>query len=277
MRAFFSQIAERDDLVTPKSFVTPGENTLTSESFFARIAVYDSQAAAPRIEDITTTSPLELIEVLSTKTYMLARDHGGSIPYTVIREIVENLLHANLNEVVVSILDNGSVLRFTDQGPGIPDKDRALMPGFTTATYCIKRFIRGVGSGLPIVREFLANQGGRLSIEDNLGSGTVVTLYAAGGNSPSSPRHDSLSSDSNHEHAELFFPRLTTRQKKVLSLILELGEVGPTLVSKELSVGLSTAHRDLAYLEAHGLISSDETGKRELTEIGALYLDKMFL
>ena len=40
----------------------------------------------------------------------------------------------------------------------------------------MKDVIRGVGSGLPIVRDFLSVTGGSLSIEDNLGGGSVVTV-----------------------------------------------------------------------------------------------------
>ena len=40
----------------------------------------------------------------------------------------------------------------------------------------MKRYIRGVGSGLPIVREYLDYSHGTISIEDNLGTGAVVTI-----------------------------------------------------------------------------------------------------
>jgi DNA-binding transcriptional ArsR family regulator len=148
----------------------------------------------------------------------------------------------------------------------------------------MKVHIRGVGSGLPIVREFLSHQGGALTIDDNLGVGTVITVSATSG-----PNRDGATEYSVAEQAVVFpeleapaatervpVPRLTTRHKKVLSLVLELGEVGPSLVSKELKVGLSTAHRDLAYLEEQGLIAADESGKRELTDLGTTYLDRIF-
>jgi DNA-binding IclR family transcriptional regulator len=54
---------------------------------------------------------------------------------------------------------------------------------------------------------------------------------------------------------------------------MELGAVGPSAVSRELGVGLSTAYRDLSTLESAGLIASDETGKRVLTPLGISSLD----
>ncbi|MDR3686468.1 MAG: ATP-binding protein, partial [Coriobacteriia bacterium] len=247
----------------------------------ARIAVYDALSAAPRIVDVEPAPVGEFIEALSARVHELSRSEGGSIPYTVIREVAENFIHADFAEPVVSILDAGSTIRFADQGPGIADKDRALLPGFTTAAGELKRYIRGVGSGLPIVRDFLVHSGGSLAIEDNLGVGSVVTIHAG-----RTPHNDataqrpvpiyaregvSVSGDARQasfeaaaiepQEAPVARPRLSARQKNVLALVLESGLAGPSLVSKELGVGISTAYRDLAMLEEVGLIAS-EAGKR---------------
>jgi predicted DNA-binding transcriptional regulator YafY len=45
-------------------------------------------------------------------------------------------------------------------------------------------------------------------------------------------------------------------------------------VAKELAVGLSTAYRDLAFLEELGLIEA-EGGKRTVTEQGLCFLDDL--
>lgn len=261
----------------------------------ARIAVYDAPAAAPRVEEISSPAVGEYIEALATRIYELARDKGGCVPYTVVRELSENLIHAEFAEPVVSILDDGATIRFADQGPGISDKERAVLPGFTTATGDMKRHIRGVGSGLPIVSDFLSVSGGRLVIEDNLGSGAVVTIttrvphpaeatvFDAERSRPYEAMPANLAFSGARElNEELSFDleepapvaplRLTTRQKQVLALVLESGSAGPSIVSRELGVGLSTAYRDLASLEDMGLISSIG-GKRALTDKGMSLLD----
>lgn len=279
MRPFFSSAqAVADDIADDTGVPSYGQAFGSSviptgfQGVMARVAVYDSPAAAPRVEDVRGSDPGDFIESLSQVVYSLARTAGGPAPYTVVREIVENLIHADFREIVVSIMDAGTIIRFADQGPGIKDKDRALLPGFSTASAAMKRYIRGVGSGLPIVHEFLEHAGGRVDIDDNLGSGTVVTLTM---NRPV-PEEDA-SPTAQAPLVDLSgVPSLSLRQKKVLSLVLEYGEAGPTLVSKELGVGLSTAHRDLAFLEQHGLIVSDESGKRVLSELGSTYLDNMF-
>lgn len=238
---------------------------VSSDGTTARIAVYDTLAAAPRVEEIVAESLGDAVEQLASRTYNIALERGGAIPYTTIREVSENLIHAGFREVVVTILDGGTTVRFADQGPGIPDKEKVFQPGFSTATAAMKSIIRGVGSGLPIVRETLTFAGGTIEIEDNLGSGTVVTLHSA---APAERATDATDTPR--------VPVLTDRQKQALSIILELGSVGPSALSRELDVGVATAYRDLAFLEEAGLIAGDETGKRTLTVYGVTCLERVF-
>lgn len=262
----------------------------------ARVAVYDGPLVAPRVEDVWSENPSDYIEALSSRVYHLVREQGGIIPFTVIREVSENFIHAHFAEPVVSIMNNGTTVRFADQGPGIPDKDKALLPGFTTASGEMKRHIRGVGSGLPIVQEYLSASGGSLVVEDNLGRGVVITLsssspeavpktaVSAGSARPVNagvpqrssclPVSQTLELDVEGSALPVARPRLSTRQKQVLALVMETGSAGPSLVSRELGVGISTAYRDLASLEDIDLISSDG-GKRRLTEAGMSYLDEL--
>lgn len=234
----------------------------------ALVAVYDALTAPPRVEQLESASAGDLIEALSARVYHLSREAGGQAPFVVIREIVENFIHAGFDEVVVSVLDCGRTLRFADQGPGIRDKERVFLPGFTTATREMKRVIKGVGSGLPVARECLTFSGGTIEIDDNLGSGTVVTLRMSVPAPPVIAEAEVIRDD--YEP-----PALSLRQKQVLSLSMELGSLGPTVVARELSVGLSTAYRDLEHLTQHGLITADEAGKRVLTEQGVRCLDAL--
>ena len=239
-------------------------------SLGARLAVYDSLAAAPRTEDLAGPEAGEFIDRLSARTYELAAQQGGRIPFTVIREVVENLVHAHFTEVVVTILDDGATVRFSDQGPGIPDKERAFYPGFSTASGEMKAVIRGVGSGLPIVREALSFSGGSVEVDDNLGGGTVITLHME------SPTADAARPAPGASDDTAPSPPISNRQKQVLSLAMELGSVGPSAVASELTVAVSTAYRDLAHLEDVGLLTSGAAGKRVLTEDGIGFLDRLF-
>ena len=251
----------------------------------ARVAVYEAPGAAPRVEDIEPGPTGEYIERLTTTVHRLAREQGSDIPYTVVREVTENFIHARFAEPVVSILEGGKTIRFADQGPGIDDKVNAVLPGFTTAAGDMKRFIRGVGSGLPLVRDFLNLSGGTLVIEDNLGTGSVVTICShpqgRATYHPPSTQHagPSTTHSSNVFTQQPLTPaagpvlRLPTRQQQVLALVMETGLVGPSMVAKELGVGVSTAYRDLASLEDADLIEADG-GKRTLTEKGLRYINE---
>jgi len=245
----------------------------------ARIAVYDGPAAAPRVEEIAPAPVDRYIESLASRIYELAREQGGEVPYTAIREVTENFIHADFKEPVVSVMDRGTTIRFADQGPGIDDKERALQPGFTSASSAMKRYIRGVGSGLPIVREYLTYSGGTLRVDDNLGGGAVITLITRPSLSVAEPPRSSAQKPLLAEQPALLETTpariLTTRQKQVLALVMESGSAGPSLISRELAVGLSTAYRDLAQLEEIGLIAADEAGKRSLTEQGTALLDDL--
>lgn len=145
----------------------------------ARIAVYDDAAAAPRVVVVEPKDIRSYLEEITATVTKLANEQGGSIPFTVIREVVENLIHAYFMEPTVSILDGGNTIRFSDQGPGIQDKERALEYGTSSATSEMKRYIRGVGSGLPYAQQWLRDKGGSLTVEDNIHNGTVVTVSLA--------------------------------------------------------------------------------------------------
>ena len=144
--------------------------------YAARIAVYDDMLSTPRVIVIEPQDVRTYLEETTNTVYQCMKEQGGHISLMVIREIVENFIHAHFAEPIISILDGGDTIRFADQGPGIDDKERAFDFGVTSANSKMKRYIRGTGAGFPMVQEYLENAGGAVSIEDNMGNGTVVTV-----------------------------------------------------------------------------------------------------
>lgn len=142
----------------------------------ARIAVFDDPTASPRVVVIQPSDVRTFLEEITATVTKLAKEQGGGISFTVIREVVENYVHAYFIEPTITILNGGNTIRFSDQGPGIREKDRALEYGTTSATEEMKRYIRGVGSGLPYAQQYMEDHGGTLTIEDNMNAGTVVTI-----------------------------------------------------------------------------------------------------
>lgn len=208
----------------------------------------------------TAESVQQVIEDLTTRAHGLSREQGGGIPVAVFKELIENLVHASFSGVVINILDGGNTLRISDQGPGIPDKDAALRPGFTSADAQAKRYIRGVGSGFSVVQRALATLGGALEIEDNLGRGTVITARIP------APIESPLASAPTPAY------NLPERQLKVLLLTVELAPVGPTRIAQELGISTSTAYRDLVSLEQAGFVVCRPSGHRSATDTGLAYV-----
>ena len=246
----------------------PARATVAGDTFQGsgapRIAIYDTLTSPPRVLTVEKEDLPQLISALATETYRSCREQGGEVPYMVIRELIENLIHASFRDVVVTVLQAGRVIRISDHGPGIVDKERAFEPGFTTATPDQRRIIRGVGSGLPIAREALAFMQGVLTVEDNLGGGTVLTVTL-----PERPAATAVPEPGREA------PKLTTRQKRILVLLMELGSAGPTAIGKELGIAPATAYRDLGLLRDLGLIDSVGEGKRALTDEGVSVLDSI--
>ncbi|HAJ95529.1 MAG TPA: histidine kinase [Actinobacteria bacterium] len=260
---------------------------IKNSNFFipVKIALYDNMRSIPRVFESTYNNISDFINDTSQKTYSLSHDMEGSIPYTIIREIIENLIHADFKEVIITIMPGGDHILVSDQGPGITDKERAFLPGQTSATASMKQYIRGVGSGLPIVRETITFSGGSIDITDNINRGTVISLKI---DSAASPSGRNISSPDNEKKPapdevekklfagvfdELNNSILSGRQKKILFLILELEEAGPSTIAEELGFSLSTSYRELIFLEKNRLLSLGSSGKRNLSKKGLKYLE----
>ena len=219
------------------------------------MAVYDDMKMAPHVIKVDPAPTNDFIEKLATCINEQRQALGGSIPYSAIREVAENFIHARFNEIVVSIFDGGNTIRFCDQGPGISNKDQAVKPGFTSAIEPMKNYIRGVGSGLPLVKEYLEISQGTITIEDNMGNGTVVTI--------------SLNQGKRDETAPIIIPPLTQREHDALLFFKSEGAVGNKELMEYLSIAASSSHAVLRRLEEYGLIEKSYKSKRILTDLGA--------
>lgn len=222
----------------------------------ARIAIYDDLRSAPRVIQIAGAPTHQYIEQITSLTYQNAKELGSSIPYTVIREVSENFIHANFSEVIVSILDQGNTIRFSDQGPGIKQKDLVQEPGFTSATEAMKLYIRGVGSGLPIVKDYLDLSRGYIQIEDNINQGSVVTISLV----PPKAHTEELTQE---------LPQLTHNEQTILKALLPDQTLGVTEMNKVTSIPVASIHTAFSKMEDMGLIEK-VVKKRTLTQQGRL-------
>ncbi len=231
----------------------------------ARIAVYPP-GADPEITEISAADPRSATAKFTRSVMGKVRDLGGDVPEEAVREVLENLIHAEYRGVIVSVLESGNVVRISDKGPGIQNKERAVEFGFSGASSAALEQIRGVGAGLGMARSSAAKAGGTLTIEENIGGGTVATI-SVGGEAPSQPEEVPRPVARRYPDG---VPRMniSERQQKVLITVLECGEVGPSTVAERLEISVSTAYRDLSVLEEHGLVQAHESGKRLISPLG---------
>lgn len=171
-----SNRADQENISLPAEQTDSETQDYTFVHHKARIACYDDPLSEPHIIEVPPAPTREFLTNLAQTIWQQVRVWNSPIPYAVIADVSENFIHAQFNEMVVSIFDHGNTIRFSDQGPGIPHKELVQEWGFSTATEPMKEYIHGVGSGLPRVKEFLACKNGTISIQDNLGSGAVVTI-----------------------------------------------------------------------------------------------------
>lgn len=102
------------------------------------------------------------------------------IPADVIRRVaicmyegeINMVIHANGGIVTVSVDETGISVCLKDNGPGIPDLDKALSEGFSTATSQIRELGFGAGMGLPNMRRYADE----FDITTQLTVGTTVTM-----------------------------------------------------------------------------------------------------
>ncbi|MGI6566122.1 MAG: ATP-binding protein [Limnochordia bacterium] len=293
----------------------------------AVVAHQETESDCPQVIIIEDEEPKRFLHKLISAVGSLLEDRASPIPALAAAELLTNLAHAGFQGAAVTISADGSRLTVSDHGPGIPDKERALLFGYySKAPEQYAALLRGAGTGLPVVNHLVTSAGGEVLISDNLGGGTVVTIDMHPA-AASSMRHDSAGPyddvetgflaaqqtgeiaphtagdhlpETEYSYLHITNPetvpdqqdgarstqlnmqgpavaealsdlqtKLSRRQRRVLFLVADLGQVGPSTASAELAMSLSTAFRDLVVLEEMGLVQSDANGKRSLTPLGA--------
>ena len=219
----------------------------------ARLAVWTDAQGPPLVWEFAA-EPGELIEDL----FLRASGLSG-VPALALRELIENLVHADFAGGVVTILDGGRTVRVCDRGPGISDPERALEPGFTSG-HDGGGLIRGVGAGLPTAARLAEARGGALVLEPNIDGGLAATLSVPAGPDDDAPGPDAVPDET----------------RALLALILELGEADARGLAAELGRGAAAVARQLAELEHRGLVARTPDGRRRLTDAGDTTVTGLF-
>jgi anti-sigma regulatory factor (Ser/Thr protein kinase) len=81
------------------------------------------------------------------------------------------IIHSNGGEIIVNIDTTKIQIIAKDYGPGIPDIDRAMEKGYSTASDHVREMGFGAGMGLPNMKRC----SDEFEIESKTGKGTTVT------------------------------------------------------------------------------------------------------
>jgi len=85
---------------------------------------------------------------------------------------INTIIHGKGGEADVMISKDKITIVFTDRGPGIPDIEKAMQAGFSTASDEARELGFGAGMGLPNMKKY----SDELHIDSVVGEGTTVTL-----------------------------------------------------------------------------------------------------
>lgn len=225
-------------------------------TYVVRVAVHRAALEPPAVTEIRDIAPAAVIEA----TFSVVAQES-SVPPLALREVIENLIHADFRDALVTVLDAGRTVRVSDSGPGIADARRALEPGYTSADEAIRAVVRGCGSGLALASGLVAAEGGALEIEENLGGGAVVTITV---DAPPAPMLEGVPGHPNDV------------QRSLLALLLEMAPAHPETMARELGLPLGEVGRELVMLEHRGLVVRFADGGRVLTERGAAIVATLF-
>ena len=85
---------------------------------------------------------------------------------------INMVIHADGGSIKVLVSDDNIRLILADTGPGIPDVEKAMQQGYSTAPEEVRSLGFGAGMGLPNMKKFSDN----MQIDTEVGVGTTVTL-----------------------------------------------------------------------------------------------------
>ena len=102
------------------------------------------------------------------------------VPVSVMRRVSVGTYEAEINLVIHSMCgridfeigEPGIVVRVVDVGPGIPDLDKAMTEGWSTASNEVRNMGFGAGMGLPNMKR----NADEFTITSEVGKGTDITM-----------------------------------------------------------------------------------------------------
>ena len=85
---------------------------------------------------------------------------------------INMVIHADGGTIDVEVTPEAIKIIFADQGPGIPDVEKAMQEGFSTASHEVRELGFGAGMGLPNIKK----HSDQMEIDTRIGVGTTIRV-----------------------------------------------------------------------------------------------------
>ncbi len=103
-----------------------------------------------------------------------------NVPLPIVKRTAISMYEAEINTAIhggggfgtVTIDENRVEIQFHDNGPGIPDIEKAMQEGFSTAPDHIREIGFGAGMGLPNIKK----NSDHLDLKSEINKGTTITI-----------------------------------------------------------------------------------------------------
>ena len=111
---------------------------------------------------------------VKNKLKMMGVDSGAirKVAIAMYEGEINMVIHAGGGAIKVMVTDDNIRIILADTGPGIPDVEKAMQLGYSTAPEEVRSLGFGAGMGLPNMKKYSDN----MQIDTEVGVGTTVTM-----------------------------------------------------------------------------------------------------
>lgn len=128
---------------------------------------YQVDAAVPEMAGHASTEFKAVLKQLGVSPKVIRK-----ISIAMYEGEINMVIHANGGEVICQVSETQIEVVMADSGPGIPDLDKAMTAGWSTASAEARELGFGAGMGMPNMKKF----SDEMEVETKVGVGTTLTL-----------------------------------------------------------------------------------------------------
>ena len=122
--------------------------------------------------DFTTAGEASTSVKMKLKQLGIAPDIIRRVSIAMYEAEINTVIHGGGGEAEVELESDKITIRLIDHGKGIPDVDKAMQEGWSTAPEEVRNLGFGAGMGLPNIKKY----SDELYIDTEVGKGTTVTI-----------------------------------------------------------------------------------------------------